>query len=91
MGVALRLRPTRGLVCREVVELLTEYLDGALSSRDRRRVDRHLRGCPNCTRYLEQLRAAIATMHALPEETLSDDARDELVEAFRAWRGGRPA
>lgn len=89
MGVALRLRPTRGLVCREVVELLTEYLEDTLPNRERRRVERHLRGCPNCSRYLEQLRVAIASLQELPEDTLSDEARDELVDAFRAWRGRR--
>jgi anti-sigma factor RsiW len=89
MGVALRLRPTRGLVCREVVELLTEYLEGTLSGRERRRVERHLRGCPHCSLYLEQLRTAIAALQDLPEEALSDEARDELVDAFRAWRGRR--
>ena len=90
MGVALRRRSTRGLVCREVVDLLTEYLEGTLPSRDRLGVDRHLRGCPHCSRFLEQLSAAIATMPALPEETLSGEARDELLAAFRAWRGRRP-
>ena len=48
------------LVCQQVVELVTDYLEGVLSRRDRKRFDRHLRACPNCTAYLEQMRTTIA-------------------------------
>ena len=77
---------SRPLRCQEVVELVTDYLEGALSSRDRRRFEAHIAGCEDCTRYLEQLRRTIDTVGRLPRETLPDEMRDELLAAFRAWR-----
>jgi len=47
---------TRPLVCREVVELVSDYLEGALTRGERRRFERHLAGCPHCTEYLAQMR-----------------------------------
>ena len=81
------------LACRQVVELVTDYLEGALSRRDRRRFERHLRGCPNCTSYLEQMRVTIATTGRLTPEDLTPEARQELTDLFRTWREegpGRP-
>jgi anti-sigma factor (TIGR02949 family) len=77
---------SRPLRCQEVVELVTDYLEGALSARDRRRFEAHIAGCEHCTRYLEQLRRTIATVGRLPRETLPDELRDDLLAAFRAWR-----
>ena len=50
----------KDLVCQQAVELVTDYLEGSLSRRDRRRFEAHLRACPNCSAYLEQIRATIA-------------------------------
>jgi anti-sigma factor RsiW len=86
MKVVLRRRSD--LVCQQVVELVTDYLEGALSRADRRRFDRHLRGCPNCTNYLEQMRITIAATGALRPEDLSPEAEQEFTELFRAWRDG---
>jgi anti-sigma factor RsiW len=72
--------------CRELVELVTEYLEGALPERDRRRFDDHLRRCPNCVAYVDQVRITVATLGRLREESLSPAARDELLDAFRGWR-----
>ncbi len=72
--------------CQELVELVTDYLEGRLSWSDRRRVEDHLSLCEHCTRYLEQMRATIAATGRLREEDLSDDAKDALLEAFRSWR-----
>lgn len=73
----------RDIVCQQAVELVTEYLDGALSRRQRRRFEAHLRDCPNCSAYLEQIRATIASTGQIDPETLDPVVRDELVELFR--------
>ncbi len=71
------------LTCRQVVELVTAYLEGALSTEDRRRFDEHLAGCPFCTIYLEQMRETISALGHLPEASISPDALSELRKAFR--------
>jgi anti-sigma factor RsiW len=76
----------RPLTCRELVELVTEYLEGALSPRDQRRFEDHIADCPYCTNYLEQMRVTIRTLGRIEEESLSQQARDELLAAFRDWR-----
>ena len=84
----LRRRPD--LACRQVVELVTDYLDGALSRSDRKRFQAHLRGCPNCTAYLEQMRVTIAETGRLTPEDLSPEAREEFTDLFRAWQRDDP-
>ncbi len=78
----------RSLSCREVVELVTDYLEDAMSAADRRRFERHLRDCPNCTRYLEQMRLMIRRSGTVVVDELSPEARDELTRRFRDWREG---
>jgi len=73
----------RDLVCRQAVELVTEYLDGALSWRQRRRFEAHLRGCPNCSAYLEQIGATIAATGRVDPDTLDPEVREELVRLYR--------
>jgi len=80
---------TRDLACQELVELVTAYLDGSLSRRDRRRFRAHIKGCPHCTAYLEQIRGTVEATGRLTEDDLPPDARDELLEAFRGWKGER--
>ena len=79
-------RRREDLVCQQVVELVTDYLEGALDRRGRRRFERHLRNCPNCTAYLEQMRVTIATTGSLVPEDLSPEARQEFTELFHRWR-----
>jgi anti-sigma factor RsiW len=74
------------MTCRELVEVITDYLEEALPADDRRRFEQHLEECPYCVSYLEQMRATIAALGALREESLSPEARAELLEAFRGWR-----
>ncbi len=81
----------REMACQELVELVTAYLDGSLSRSDRRRFRAHLRGCPHCTAYVEQMRLVIAATGRLTEEDIPRKARDELLEAFRGWNEGRSA
>jgi len=79
------LRRRTDLVCQQVVELVTDYLEGGLSRADRRRFEDHLRTCPNCTNYLEQMRSTIRATGALHVDDLSPDARREYTELFRQW------
>jgi len=76
----------RDLVCREAIELLTEYLEGSLRRRQRRRLEAHLAACPNCTAYLEQIRLTIRLSGRLEPEDLPPHAVDELTELYRRWR-----
>jgi len=81
--VLLRQRP---IACQEVVELVSDYLEGALSGRDRRRFERHLAGCPHCTEYLAQMRETIRLTGRLVPEDLSPQMREEFTELYRRWR-----
>jgi len=80
----------KDIVCQQAVELVTDYLEGSLSRRDRRRFEAHLRACPNCSAYLEQIRATIALAGAVEPEDLSPEARADLTELYRRWRGEEP-
>ena len=74
------------LSCRELVELVTDYLEGALLEEERLRFEDHVARCGGCTIYLEQIRQTISVLGHLPEEVLTPDAERELLEAFRDWR-----
>jgi anti-sigma factor RsiW len=74
------------LSCAELVELVTEYVEGALSADDRRRFETHVGECGHCAEYLEQLLTTIALTGRLREDALRPDARAALLEAFRGWR-----
>lgn len=76
----------RDMACRELVELVTDYFEGALSRRDRRRFERHIAGCDGCQAYVEQMRLTSRALGGLTEESLSPDARDALLHAFRDWK-----
>jgi anti-sigma factor RsiW len=76
------------LSCREVVEILGDYLDGAMTPEDRARLEQHLADCDGCTAYLEQLRITIRLSGRLSEEAVSPEAMAPLLEAVRAWRRG---
>jgi anti-sigma factor RsiW len=80
------LRRNDDLVCQQVVELVSDYIEGALSRKDRRRFESHLRNCANCTTYLEQMRATIRATGTLKPEDLSLEAQREFTEIFRKWR-----
>jgi anti-sigma factor RsiW len=77
----------RDIACRELVELVTEYLEGALPPDEVAAIDRHLAECDPCLRYLRQMRATGRALSLLPteqvSETLSDEAVDTLLAAFR--------
>lgn len=71
--------------CRELVELVTDYLEDRLSPLDRARFEAHLAACEACRLYLDQFRQTVRTLGRLPEESLSSEARNALLAAFRGW------
>jgi anti-sigma factor RsiW len=74
------------LQCEELVGLVTDYLDDALSAEQRRGVDQHLAVCRGCVNHVGQMRMTIQAVHGLREESLPPPAREELLELFREWR-----
>ncbi len=76
----------RELVCEEVVEMVSDYLEGALTRAQRRRLERHLAACEGCSRYLEQMRATIRFTGKLAPEDFSPAMRDEFTSIYRRWR-----
>jgi anti-sigma factor RsiW len=85
----MKLLRRRDLVCQQAVELVTDYLEGELAPRDRRRFEAHLAGCPHCTEYLAQMRETIRLAGRVEPEDLTPQARDEIVELYRRWRSGQ--
>jgi anti-sigma factor RsiW len=75
--------------CKELVELVTGYLEGTLPADDRLRLEAHLGECPYCVEYVEQMRQTVSVLGRLPEESVSPETERELLEAFRGWREGR--
>jgi anti-sigma factor RsiW len=73
------------LTCRELVELVTDYYEGALSDRDRRRFDEHILSCPPCRAHLDQMRETIQLLGTLREEDMPPEAERTLLQAFRDW------
>jgi anti-sigma factor RsiW len=82
------LRRRRSIVCRQAVELMTDYLDDALSPRDRVRLVAHLADCPHCSEYLAQIRVTIATLGRIEPDDLEPEVVGELVALYRRWRAG---
>jgi predicted anti-sigma-YlaC factor YlaD len=76
----------RDLLCQQAIELLTEYLEGTLSRRQKRRLEGHLRACPNCSNYLEQIRITIRLTGAIEPEELTPTAVDDLTDLYRRWQ-----
>lgn len=81
----MRLLPNR-LVCQQAVELASDYLEGSLSRRDRRRLERHLAGCDACSAYLEQLRVTIAASGVASPDDLSPEALATLTALYERFR-----
>jgi anti-sigma factor RsiW len=74
----------RDLACRDFVAMITAYLEGALPAEDADVVRAHLDICPGCSEYLTQMRTTIEHLGHVPVESLSEQARDDIVAAFRA-------
>ena len=73
--------------CRRATELMTDYLEGSLSAAERTRFEAHLALCDGCTAYLEQMRTTVAVVGRLGEADVPPAAREQLMDAFRSWRG----
>jgi anti-sigma factor RsiW len=82
----LHIRLGRDLVCQQAVELVTHYLEGALSLRQQRRFEAHLAGCPHCTEYLAQMPTTIALTGSLTPGDLTPEMRSEFLALYRRWR-----
>jgi anti-sigma factor RsiW len=78
------------LSCREIVELVTDYLEDALPPEERLRVELHLATCAGCLAYVDQMRATVRVLGTLGEEPLEPEICEQLVGAFRAWAGSDP-
>ncbi len=76
------------MTCRELVELVTAYLEGVLSKAEQAAFEEHLALCKGCEDYVAQLRQTIALVGQLGEESLSEAARRRLLAAFSDWRSG---
>jgi anti-sigma factor RsiW len=74
------------LVCREFVELVTDYLEGTLPDEERVRFEGHLAQCDGCTGYLEDMRRLVGSLHELPEPPADPHTREVLLRAFRDLR-----
>jgi len=84
--------PATGMTisCQEVVELVTDYLEGELDDATRVELEAHLAFCPGCGTYLEQMRVTIDELGHVPVDTLSDQAQADLVAAFRTFHSPGP-
>jgi anti-sigma factor RsiW len=78
--------PAEHITCQEVVELVTDYLEGALPSDQVELFEQHLNLCQGCDSYVDQMRTTVATVGQLREEDLPAEARDRLMAAFRHWK-----
>ena len=76
------------LTCAEVVEIVTEYLEGGLTAADRDRFEEHLAFCSSCLTYVDQMRETISGLADVPQEELSPQLHADLIAAFRDWKAG---
>jgi hypothetical protein len=72
--------------CQEVVELVTDYLEGAMAADDAALFEQHLNFCDGCVWYVDQLRLTVRTAGGIREEDLPPKTRDQLMQAFRDWK-----
>jgi anti-sigma factor RsiW len=78
--------PVEELTCQELVEVVTDYLEGALPPEERIQFEKHLVMCDGCAIYVEQMRETIRLTGMLREENVSPAASDALLQAFRDWK-----
>ena len=83
--------PGMTISCQEVVELVTDYLEGELDDATRAELEAHLALCPGCDAYIAQMQATIDELGHVPVDTLSEEAQNDLVAAFRTFHAPGPA
>lgn len=91
MKLAFWRRRGEQIVCQQWVEIVTDYLDGALPHPLQEAADRHLADCPHCREYLEQMRRTIALAQGLRDHDVPPDVIDALTKAFADYHSGGPA
>lgn len=74
------------LSCKELVDLVTAYLEGALDMSGRARFEQHLEECPGCQAYVEQMRTTIRLLGTLTEDAIEPEAANALLTVFRDWK-----
>jgi anti-sigma factor RsiW len=74
------------LTCKELVELVTMYLEGSLPPEAAARFEAHLQACRGCSTYIDQMRQTIHLTGTLTEESIRDEAEKDLLHAFREWK-----
>ena len=84
MSVSLRRKPA-GIACQQLVELVTDYLEGALPASEHARFEAHIADCEHCADYVQQMRLTIIVTGRITEDDLQPAAREELLTAFRDW------
>ena len=77
---------SQALTCQELVALVTDYYEGALSPADSERFEQHTHVCSGCHAYLEQMRLTIFLTGKLTAHDIPPNASDELLNAFRKWK-----
>jgi anti-sigma factor RsiW len=75
-----------GLVCQEVVEIVSDYLENTLLPKTREQMEEHLAGCEGCTTYVEQVRQTIQALRSVAHSPVTPRSRDELIAAFHQWK-----
>jgi len=81
----------REMACQELVNVITDYLEGTLPESDCTRFEAHLATCPACQEYLEQMRALVRLTGRLTPKSLEPETVDSLLGAFRRWRDSQKA
>ena len=79
------------LTCREFVEVLTDYLEGALEPAERAELERHLVICRGCSNYAEQMRSTMSLLSRIGQAEPAASPSGALLAMFRAWQAERPA
>jgi len=79
--------PGMTIECRQLVELVTDYLEGVLDAPTRAELEAHLQLCDACAEYVRQMQITMQMVGTVPLESLSDETRTELLTAFRDFRG----
>ena len=77
------------MTCQELSEIVTDYLEGAMPRPDRARFEQHLAVCPECRRYLEQMKQTVAALGRVPAEPIPAEVEAKLLERFRDWKQDR--
>jgi anti-sigma factor RsiW len=84
-------RRRRGIACQELVELVSDYLEGVLEPAERARIQAHLAECDDCTVYVEQFEETVRALRSLPGDEPEPAEREALLSVFRGWAAQREA